>query len=232
MVKEAKNKAKPAKKAVQKQKNVVKKQVQDDHAKGVDEFTKAAFMRALHRAGAKRVSYTVFDSLRAHTLSRLNSLLRKMIVCMDYERRKTLYSKDLKEAVESTGRSLYASVPDVFKKKRGEAHEKDADSQKAKAAVAKRRTRPGVMALKKIKEQQQSEEFCFPKTVFERVCRYIASQFKDNVKFSASVFYLLQLSVEEELVTLCRKANAIALDQNRETLFDRDFKFVQYLENL
>lgn len=200
---------------------------------GVSELTLAALQRILYRSNVHRASKTIYEEMR-NTLDRyLIFLTTKMVIFTEYENRKTVYSKDLIETMTTIGTPLFASNPEGSKKKKKTGESSAVDDEKPDGEKKKKvRAKQGVVANRKIKDQQNSEDFCFPKTVFERIVRSITKDINNDLKFSAKVFYLLQVVAEKYLVNLCRKANEFAREQKRETLFSNDLTFVMRIESM
>ena len=217
-------KSKEKKKKAESEKKEIKKRA----GNGIQDLTLASLQRILYRSNVHRASKTVYSDMRDVLNSYLSTLLSKMVLFTAYENRRTIYSKDLKETMESMGVPLFASHPDILKKKKKNEDEKKPE----KADQKKHRAKQGVIANRKIKELQQSEEFCFPRTVFERIVRHITKEHESSVKFSSKVFYLLQVVAELYLINLCKQANESAKQQKRETLFSEDIQFILKIRSM
>lgn len=102
------------------------------------------------------------------------------------------------------------------------------------APAPRRRTRPGLRALREIRKYQQSVHNLIRKKPFQRVVRDISRDPKvvpenliDSLRWSNVAMEALQEAAESYLVRLFEKTNLAAIHARRVTISDRDMKFVQ-----
>lgn len=86
------------------------------------------------------------------------------------------------------------------------------------------RFRPGTVALREIRKYQKSTELLIRKAPFQRLVREIASEYKDDVRFQASVIQALQEASESYLTGLFSDANLEAIHGKRVTVMPKDIQ--------
>lgn len=208
-------------------------------------ITRPALLRILHRAGVKRVSGLVYEELRGVMKVFLEKVIRDMVVFTAHARRKTVMLEDLEAGLKINGIILAAGLNENASRtaslqscnargKKGgakkEENEENADEKKAKKKA--HRFRPGTVALREIRKQQNaSDKLVIPKSNFERLMREVAQDFQEDLRFSAGVSDLLQLTTEDYLTNLCHGANLCAIHAGRETLQPKDIQLVRHIRN-
>ena len=75
-----------------------------DNIQGI---TKPAIRRLSRRAGVKRISGPVYDCVRAHTKKFLQTIMRDVIIMTNYQKRKTVTTKNVIHAAKRNGYSIY-----------------------------------------------------------------------------------------------------------------------------
>ena len=99
-----------------------------------------------------------------------------------------------------------------------------------KTQNAKRRLRPGRVALRDIRKAQRSTELCIPKHPFMRLCREIACPSgAQDIRFQASAIEALQESTEAFLVRQFELYQLLAIHAKRVTVMDSDMKMLQQM---
>jgi histone H3 len=205
-----------------------------DNIQGI---TKPAIMRLLRRAGVKRVSGLVYEEFRGILKVNLEKTVRAMLVFTEYNKRKTATVEDLETALDQLGVELAAGLNKTVattkslkscnsrSKKSGETtHENKGDEPIKKP----HRFRPGTVAIRDMKKQQKNSDcLAIPKQNFSRLCREIAQDFSDDLRFAAGTIELLQLVTETHLVTIMENANLCALHAERETLLPKDIQLAR-----
>ncbi|XP_055333745.1 uncharacterized protein LOC129585178 [Paramacrobiotus metropolitanus] len=93
----------------------------------------------------------------------------------------------------------------------------------------KPRARPGVKALKEIKQQQKMTSLIIRKTPFQRLVREISQEIKEDFRWNAAAIYALQQSGEHFLIDMFEKCMKAALHANRVTIDKRDRALVSFL---
>lgn len=84
------------------------------------------------------------------------------------------------------------------------------------------RFRPGVVALREIRRYQKSTEFLIRKLPFQRLVRWIAQDYKTDLRFQSAAVMALQESAEQYLVGLFEDTNLCALHAKRVTIMPKD----------
>jgi len=217
-------------------------------------ITKPALQRLCHRAGIKRISNDIYESLRGNIKMYMEDILRKVVVFTERGQRRTVKVKDLEAALNMMGIYLAAGLNNNTSKsktfqscnsvgksgpakkaaKLSDEKEKEKESERGAGGIKKphrlHRFRPGTKAIRSIRYQQKNSEcLAIPKVNFERLVREICQEYKEDLRFSEGVFELLQLVVEEYIVVLCKKAYSCAIHAERTTIKAKDIDLVQEL---
>jgi len=99
------------------------------------------------------------------------------------------------------------------------------------ATPKKRRMKPGIKALKEIKDYQKSTNLLIPKLPFARLVREIATNISGHMavdlRFQVSALMALQEASEMFLVTLLEDTNLCAIHAKRVTIMPKDLKLAQ-----
>ncbi|CAO1631416.1 unnamed protein product [Sympodiomycopsis kandeliae] len=101
----------------------------------------------------------------------------------------------------------------------------------------KRRARPGMKALREIRQYQKSTDLLIAKLPFARVVREVAEEFVTNIyqpsddqiglRWQSSAILALQEATEAYLVHLFEDANLCAIHARRVTLMQRDIQLAR-----
>merc|ERR1711981_1298487 len=89
------------------------------------------------------------------------------------------------------------------------------------------RFRPGTVALRHIRKYQKSTELLIRKLPFQRLVRYIANDFKTDLRFQSSAVLVFQEAVEAYMVGLFEDTNLCAIHAKRVTIMVRDIKLAR-----
>lgn len=198
---------------------------------GPVEISKPALIRLLHRAGVSRISNETYAQLRLAIGERLSELLQKVIAFTTHDGRKTVKIGDLRAALRINNVYLAAGLSSNTKSNLPSCNSKGKSGPVKKvnankdATKKQHRFRPGTRAKRAIKYQQKhSDCLGIPKAVFRKLVREIAGKYQvdEHLRFSEGVFDLLQLVVENYIVTLCEDAYKITLHCKRDTIKPED----------
>ncbi|KAJ8520318.1 hypothetical protein ONZ45_g2872 [Pleurotus djamor] len=86
----------------------------------------------------------------------------------------------------------------------------------------KKRSRPGVVALREIRRYQISTDLLIPKLPFQRLVREIAAEFQPDFRFQSDALVALQEASEAYLVSAMKASKLIALHAKRVTIRRED----------
>lgn len=87
-----------------------------------------------------------------------------------------------------------------------------------------RRLRPGMKALREIREHQKSTKLLIPRASFSRLVCETIQLYRNDYRIGASAITCLQESVEMMMVRNFEDANLCALHRNRITVTPKDWK--------
>ena len=89
------------------------------------------------------------------------------------------------------------------------------------------RYRPRTVALREIRKYQKTTELLIRKLPFARLCREIAQDIKNDVRFQASALVALQEASEYYLVGLFEDTNLCAIHAKRVTIMPKDLQLAR-----
>lgn len=84
------------------------------------------------------------------------------------------------------------------------------------------RYRPGTVALREIRKLQKSTELVIRKLPFQRLCKEIAWEIKDGLRFKYEAMLALQEAAEAFLTQLFEETNLCAIHAKRVTIMPKD----------
>ncbi|WWC61638.1 uncharacterized protein I303_104222 [Kwoniella dejecticola CBS 10117] len=106
-----------------------------------------------------------------------------------------------------------------------------ADSEGGGQQRAKRRYRPGTLALKEIRRYQKSTDLLIAKLPFSRVVREVAMSLSSteagDLRWQSSAIMALQEAAEAFLVHLFEDANLCAIHAKRVTIMQKDIQLAR-----
>ena len=89
------------------------------------------------------------------------------------------------------------------------------------------RYRPGTVALREIRRYQKSTDLLIRKLPFQRLCREIAQDFKESLRFQESSVLALQEAAEAHLVGLDEDVNLCTLHAKGVTIMPKDIQLAR-----
>jgi histone H3 len=184
-------------------------------------LTKPSVQHLLRKAGVKSASGLIYEETIGVFLFMLDSILQRVVVFVEHERRRTAMPSDVKRAVESvTGLGLLVHDETVTR---------CAARRTAASKTDQRRTRKGTGALRNIRfYQRQSDCVYFPKTAFHRL---VKDRVSTDLRWNKVALDHLQLFLEAHIVYLLEKANLAAIHASRETLMPKDIQLARRLSD-
>lgn len=193
--------------------------------------TRPAIRRLAYRGGVKRVSGLVYEETRGILKVYLEKILRVATAIVSHDKRKTVSAADVQKALVSQGLHEVAGMP-LTRMSTGMSAEDftayvDSSFESVDFSAGKRRSRPGMKALRMIRKAQKSTGFLIPRASFARLVREVAQEFLGDLRFEDAAFRLLQASSESYLVHLFEHANLDAIHAKRETLMPKDLQLAR-----
>lgn len=220
-------------------------------------ITKGSIKRLAKRAGAPRVTSTLYDSLRDVIVEDLQRLLKTVTVYAVHAKRKTASASDVISAARLCGHPLVSSnTVKTFKndkrKKRAKNESTAATSPKSKGKSKSKKSRggeekskrhysSGTLAIRDINRAQKGSSFLIRKEPFKRLVRTISSEFvnllhkvdpnnyesREDLRISARAFTFIQVYEETLLVKLLRGAFDVTLNGNRSSIQGKDLMIIR-----
>ena len=96
----------------------------------------------------------------------------------------------------------------------------------------KRRTRPGVKALREIRDYQKSTEKLIPKLPFSRVVKEICARYRDNFRWKHDAIEALHVAAEAHIVDIFEDAYLCSIHAKRVTLMVRDIQLARRIRGI
>jgi len=223
----------------------------------IDGITKGSIKRLAKRAGAPRVTRTLYDDLRDVIVEDLQRILKTVTVYAVHANRKTASASDVISAARLAGHPLVSSnTVKTFKndkrKKRAKNETAAATSPKSKGKSKSKRTKggeektkrhysSGTLAIRDINRAQKGSSFLIRKEPFKRLVRSISSQFvnllhkvdpdtyenREDLRISARAFTFIQVYIETQLVSMLRAAFDVTLNGNRSSIQGKDLMIIR-----
>jgi len=209
---------------------IVEEIIEHQEVKVVKKITKPALRRILKRCGVKFISESVFDVMRLIIKDFSTEIIKRMVIFVKASKRKTVQVEDLTAALSILNISLAAGLNINSKKgtsiqsctsagKSGPVKKSMVESDKS------HKFRPGTKSNRTITyHQKNSEWLAIPKLNFEKLIRNISLEYLEDLRFSEGVIDLLQLVVEDHIISICKKAYECTLFSYRDTINSRDIE--------
>lgn len=89
------------------------------------------------------------------------------------------------------------------------------------------RYRPGTVALREIRKYQKSTNLLIRKQPFQRLVRWIAQEYKTDIKWTSVALMCLHEAAEAYLVGLFEDTNLCAIHAKRVTIMPRDMQLAR-----
>ena len=174
-------------------------------------ITKTALQRIGYRAGVKSMSGLVYEELRDILIGFLKRKIKDAVIFTVHNKRITLSDDDLKNGNKSKALLNYHGIDQVIggvvKKK-------------------KRRSKPGTVSLRNIRQQQSKVDLILPNAPFQRLVREVGQDLKQNLRYSAPFFSAIQTMAENYLIKVLEDSNLVAIQSGRLTVMPRDIQLV------
>jgi len=193
-------------------------------------ITKPAIGRLASRGGVKRLSGLTYEETRGILTVYLENAIRDIITSTKYNRRRTVTSRDVQQALAGRGRPTTRALgcgPGASDKRSGRVAVPKRSRKKPARGKKPRRFRPGTVALRDIRFYQQSAGLLIPKASFDRLVRYVTSVFGDDLRWQEAAMCTLQWNAERYLVGLFEDANLTAIHAKRETVMPKDMQLAR-----
>lgn len=99
-----------------------------------------------------------------------------------------------------------------------------------KAGGAKRRFKPGTVALREIRRIQKSGALLVKKAPFGRLVREITKPMKSGIKFRRAALAAVQEAAEAHATSTLEAAVLLQLHRKRKTLVQKDIEYVRRIK--
>lgn len=180
-------------------------------------ITKPVILRLAKRGGVAKVSRLMYEEVRGILKIFLEIKLSKTVTVMEYRKRKTIITDDIKYAFNNN--KIYGEVTSAKPCKIWEG-------KKSKDYLTQ--------LQKEIKFYQNQPECLFiPQVAFEKLVREILQDFKADVRIQKEAILTLQYAVEYNLTKLFETAMLITtIAAKRLTMFPKDLQLARRIAGL
>lgn len=200
--KEAKKLRERPKRAVFKNKNIVRDNIAN--------VSKDSIKRLARKAGIKYLSNLIYDEVRGVIVVWLEQIISKAIIYAQYRNKVTVSLDDVLEATRFLGWKIYTT-----------GHEADIKTCPVYSS-SKKNYNKGDKAIKEIEYyQEQSECVYIARAIFERVVREYTQNIA-QMKWTADALLLVQTIIEGKLVDVFELVNLCAIHAGRVIVMPKD----------
>ncbi len=110
--------------------------------------------------------------------------------------------------------------------------EKPSPPSISKTSPKKRRFKPGTVALREIRKEQQNINYSIPRAPFKKLLQEIAQYFGDNLRFSKDSVDMIQTYIETYIITILDNSNLIAIHNKKQSVKSKDIHLARRVMNL
>lgn len=96
----------------------------------------------------------------------------------------------------------------------------------------KRRVKPGINALREIRQYQKSTDLLIPKLPFSRVVKEICHKYKDGIRWRMQAISALHYAAEAHIVDIFEDAYLCSIHAKRVTLMVRDIQLARRIRGI
>eukprot|EP01083_Nonionella_stella_P083518 230998_1 len=102
----------------------------------------------------------------------------------------------------------------------------------ANKPAKKKRTKPGITALREIRKYQASVDKLIPKLPFSRLVKEICVKYKRDLRWQSVAIEALHYAAEAHIVTIFEDAYLCTIHAKRVTLFPRDVQLARRIRGI
>lgn len=186
------------------------RKVMRDNIQGV---TKPAIQRLANTAGIVEMSGLVYEEVREHIKSTMESVLKNAAFIAEHASRKRVQSEDIVEGIRLAKEHtpfLHAILTTG----------KEGETARCQVYESDHKTTD---ALRRIKfYQAQHDCVQISRKAFDRLTREVAQDYRTDLTFSANAVGVLQMAIEAYVVNMLAAANLAAIHADRKTVMPKD----------
>jgi histone H3/H4 len=175
----------------------------------IQSITSNALGRMALKAGLPRIGGLIYEEVRGCIRHYMEDIVKAAVIYSDHQKRATVMIDDVLHAIELNGFTKQYEVEGPIKPCK--------ISEKKKIHT-------------KIREyQKQSDCYYLAKAGFDRLVREIASDFKNDLRFSADALINIQMHIESYVIKLFKDAGLAMIHAGRVTLQPKDIQMARHL---
>ena len=201
-----------------------------DNIQGI---TKPALKRLGYVAGVRQLSGVIYEELRGIIMVTLENILRPAVTYAQFHKKHTVTEAMVTAALTNSKMALpgvWSTDPSDRScpvRKTGQRKSKKS-SPEEKTKKRSRKSKKGTRALKEIRlYQKQWDCLHIPRTVFSRLVREIALNYKTDLRFTKRALLVLQYALERYLVELLAAAQLEAIHAKRIGVMPKDIQLAR-----
>lgn len=196
-------------------------------------ITKPGLQRLMYRAGVKYISGIIYEESRFIIKQFLEKILYNTIILAERKNHTTVTYEDGVEALKFLNISIYNAkgYPGTMAPCKGSEKISKLFSNKIKNK--KRKHKPKTNLLRIIKKYQSTSCTLLPHESIDKLVREIGNDYSTTIiRYESNYMWLLHAIVEDYMINLYSKALLLALHSNRLTLYPKDIRLVQRINEL
>lgn len=189
-------------------------------------MTKPMIQRLARRGGVMRLEVQAYEEIRGIMMYYLQQIMLHTVTAVQHQRMRTVQLAHLKMGYQMATGNHYMGGAHSASQAAPLVHQHNA--KKPTADGKPHRFRPGTVALNDIRfYQKHSDRAVIPLASFARLCREVAQDYQDDLRFEEGVFTTLRFMVENYLVHLFTHANRLAIHCARLSVSAQDVQMVR-----
>lgn len=191
------------------------------------QLPKATTQHLLRKAGARTSSASTFEPITGFVHMKLEKLLDKALLSMQFAKRTTLLKEDVKKAAEMMHLPVFA-IPS-----KKESGAKGSIFLSCRQSGSGSELKGKETNAQEIRKQQRQTCMIIPKARFRDIVKEIADRqsAEKDVRLSEKALDLLQIIVESLTVRLLEKALVLTLEAKRDRVTGHDIETMFKIEH-
>ncbi|AEA07237.1 histone H3-like protein [Lausannevirus] len=189
------------------------------------QLPRATTQHLLRKAGSRTSTADTFEPITGFVHMKLEKLLGKALLAMQFAKRTTLLKEDVKKAAEMMHLPVFA-VPS-----KKESGAKGSVFLSCRQSGSGSELKGKETNMQEIRKQQRQTCMIIPKARFRDIAKEIVDRELEGVRLSEKALDLLQLIVESLTVRLLEKAVALTLEAQKDRVTGRSIEAIFKIEH-
>ena len=202
---------------------MVQRKILRDSIQGI---TNNELRRLAYTAGINRLSQSSYEEIRGYIKSKLEKILYKTVLYLEYERKRTIDEYMITASISPKMWSdTIPKAKSCIRKSRSKSRRKSRSKSKSKRSKSKRSKSKSRDILKNVNFYKKRYECLnLAKSSFARYVREVIQDFKTDVRITKKALIILQYSLENYIIKLLEKSLKNTLYRNSVTVEPKDIQ--------